>query len=247
MTNETKFTVRRYRIADQVYDILKSQILKGVLPPGQEIAIEQIGKTLNTSKTPIREALHRLKGERLVVDTNRGKMIVTKLSPEEIVHISELYAALQTLALKWGFERISREKLRDNLRMLREAKKDLDQGNPQSFLEIDIDLHDLIGASSGNPWLVRITSQVRSLTAIIRNTFTSLERYEEAWQNHVAVVECLLAGDKDGAIESLNLHIEHVKDRLLASLWEGRGEQKTWKGGEKIKIKKTGKVSLSHD
>ncbi len=218
MTNETEFTIRRYRIADQVYDILKSQILKGVLPPGQEISIEQIGKTLNTSKTPIREALHRLKGERLIVDTDRGRMAVTKLSPEEIVHISELYAALQTLALKWGFERISREKLRQNLGMLQEAKKDLDKGDARPFLEIDIDLHDLIGLSSGNPWLVRITSQVRSLTAIIRNTFTSPERYKEAWQNHVAVVECLLAGDKDGAIKNLNLHIEHVKDHLLASL-----------------------------
>jgi len=56
MNNYTQPIVRRYKIADQVYDILKAQIFKGILAPGEEISTDQLAKKLNTSKTPIREA-----------------------------------------------------------------------------------------------------------------------------------------------------------------------------------------------
>lgn len=226
MKNYTESTVRRYKIADQVYDILKARILKGILAPGQEISTDQLAKELNTSKTPIREALHRLKGERLIVDTDKGKISVIELSPEEVTQISELYAALQTLALKWGFAHIPREKIRENLKMLQEAKKDLEKGNPQYFLEADVILHDLIVAAPGNQWLTRIVSQVRGFIAIIRNMFPSVERYREAWRDHVAVVESILKGDRDSAIRNLNLHTEHVKNRLLASLKQKQGDDR---------------------
>jgi len=217
MNNYTEPTVRRYKIADQVYDMLKSQILKGTVAPGEEISPDQLAKRLNTSKTPIREALHRLKGEGLITDIERGKISVIRLSPEEIAHLSELYAALQTLALRWGFERISREKLRKNLEMLQKAKEDLEKGHLERFLEADVILHDLIVAAAHNRWLTRIVTHVRSFVAIMRNMFPSVERYREAWRDHVAIVESILKGDRDSAIKNLNLHTEHVKNRLLAS------------------------------
>lgn len=226
MNNHTQSTVYRYKMADQVYDILKGQILKGVLVPGEEISADQLARKLNTSKTPVREALHRLKGERLVVDADKGKIIVIELSPEEVTQIGELYATLQTLALKWGFARIPREKLHENLKMLQEAKKNLEKGNPEYFLEADVILHDLIVAAPGNQWLIRIVTQVRNFIAIIRNMFPTMERYREAWHDHVAIVESILKGDRDSAIKNLNLHTEHVNNHLLASLKQKQADDR---------------------
>lgn len=219
-------SVRRYKIVDQVYDILKAQIVNGVLKPGQEISVDELARKLKTSKTPIREALHRLKGEGLVVDSDKGKMSVVSLSSEEVAHISEVYAALQTFALKWGFDHIPLNKVKENLKMLREAKKDLEEGNPEPFLKADVILHDLIANSAGNACLSQILSNLRCFIAIIRNMFPSLERYKEAWEDHMAVVQAILRGDKEAAIKNMNLHTEHVKQRLLASLEEQKGEVK---------------------
>ncbi len=218
IADHTELTVLRYKIADQVYDILKAQITKGIFVPGEEILIDQITKRLNTSKTPIREALNRLKGEGLVLETNRGRMSVIELSSEEIAHLCDLRAALETLALKWGFKNIPRETLQENLRMLKQAKKDLEKGDSESFRKADAILHDLIVTSAGNKWLVQVISQLGNLIEMTKNIYTSLERYRECLQDHIGIVESLLKGDRDSAVRNLNSDIENVKRQLVASL-----------------------------
>lgn len=218
MTNNIQSSVRRYKIADQVYDILRAQIIKGILVPGQEILVDQLAGRLDSSKTPIREALNRLKGEGLIIGTDKGKMSVIKLSSKEITHICELRVALEMLALRWSFENIPREKLQENLRMLREAEEKLKRGDPTHFYEVDTILHNLIVNSAGNQWLSQIISQLRNLIEITRNMFTSIERDKESLREHIIIIESLLKGDKEVAMKNLNSHIEHVKSHLLCQI-----------------------------
>ena len=52
--------------SERVYDALKRRILSGDLPPGEKIEPAAFAEELSSSVTPIRDALHRLTGERLV-------------------------------------------------------------------------------------------------------------------------------------------------------------------------------------
>jgi len=216
--------VRRYKMVDQAYDILKARIIKGKLTPGQEISVNELTKRLNTSRTPIREALGRLKGEGLVVDMDKGKMSVIKLSSKEIAQICELRASLETLALKWGFENIPREKVQENLRMLKEAKKNLEKGDPEYFYKVDTILHNLIVTSADNQWLVKMISQLRNIIEITRNMFTSIKRHGESLQEHIIIVESLLKGSKEATIKNVNLHIDHAKNHLLYQMLHQKEE-----------------------
>lgn len=219
MTNATQFTVQRYKVVDQVYDMLKTQIIKGILPLGEEISVTGLAKKFNASKTPIREALIRLKGEGLVVEeTDKGKMRVIELSPKEIAQIFELRSALETLALKWSFEKIPREKLEETLKMMRQAKKNLETGDYERLREADTFLHSLILAHVDNRWLVEIISQLRDLTEITKNLYISPEGYKEGLHYHIAIVEYILKGDRNSAIKNLNSDIEDAKRRVLVAL-----------------------------
>ena len=216
MSNDTQFTIQRYKISDQVYDMLKTQIMKGILTLGEEISVTELAKRFNVSKTPIKEALIRLKGEGLVVvETDSGKMTVIELSAEEIAQICELRAALETLALKWSFENIPREKLEETLKILRQAKKYLETGDYKRLRETDTFLHSLILSHVDNRWLAQIISQLLDLTEITKNLFVSQEGYKEGLHYHIAIVECILKGDRNSAIKNLNSDIEYAKRRLL--------------------------------
>lgn len=57
---------------ERVYNELKRMLAEGELPPGSPIEPALIGKQIASSITPIRDALHRLTGERLVEAPNHN-------------------------------------------------------------------------------------------------------------------------------------------------------------------------------
>lgn len=52
--------------AGRVYDALKAMLLSGAVPPGEHLEPARLAEGLASSVTPVRDALHRLVGERLV-------------------------------------------------------------------------------------------------------------------------------------------------------------------------------------
>lgn len=51
---------------ERVYDALKRHLLSGSVPPGEKLDPAHFAEDLHSSVTPVRDALHRLVGERLV-------------------------------------------------------------------------------------------------------------------------------------------------------------------------------------
>ncbi|RAF22341.1 hypothetical protein DN545_31450, partial [Burkholderia multivorans] len=49
-----------------VYARIKAMILDGTVPPGERITIDRMARELGVSQTPVREAMQRLEGDKLV-------------------------------------------------------------------------------------------------------------------------------------------------------------------------------------
>ncbi|OAN62659.1 GntR family transcriptional regulator [Sphingomonas sp. TDK1] len=65
---------------ERVYDAIKQMLLDGELSPGTPIEPAVIGREIAASITPVRDALHRLTGERLVEAPNHNGFRVPLLS-----------------------------------------------------------------------------------------------------------------------------------------------------------------------
>jgi DNA-binding GntR family transcriptional regulator len=74
---------------ERVYIELKRMLAEGELPPGTPIEPALIGKQIASSITPIRDALHRLTGERLVEAPNHNGFRVPLLTEAAL---RDLYA-----------------------------------------------------------------------------------------------------------------------------------------------------------
>jgi DNA-binding GntR family transcriptional regulator len=69
---------------DTVYQTLRDRIIDGDLPPGLRMSQDGLATELNVSRTPLREALHRLEADGLVVaEANRG-MEVAPISDGQV-------------------------------------------------------------------------------------------------------------------------------------------------------------------
>jgi DNA-binding GntR family transcriptional regulator len=83
---------------DVVKKHLESQIIKGVLKPGERIKEIDVSEKLNVSRPPIREALKMLEGEGLITRIPNKGVFVTHITDQDIWEVSILRVTLHVLA-----------------------------------------------------------------------------------------------------------------------------------------------------
>jgi DNA-binding GntR family transcriptional regulator len=74
---------------------IRRRILEGIYPSGGRLNVDDLARTLDTSKTPVREALGRLESEGLAVFKPRVGWNVSALTVEEFVDFLEIQCALR--------------------------------------------------------------------------------------------------------------------------------------------------------
>lgn len=85
---------------ERVYNELKRMLAEGELPPGTPIEPALIGKQIASSITPIRDALHRLTGERLVEAPNHNGFRVPLLTEAGLRDLYSWNAQILRLAVR---------------------------------------------------------------------------------------------------------------------------------------------------
>ena len=83
-----------------VVETLREAILEGILPPGARLRQEDLAAAFDTSRIPVREALHILEYEGLTRSEPRRGFTVTDLDADQIDEVYDLRIALETHALR---------------------------------------------------------------------------------------------------------------------------------------------------
>src|ERR1700724_4561537 len=74
---------------EQVYEVLRSELLNGVLQPSQKLKMVELTERFGVSQSVIREALTRLTEQRLLVATPQRGFRVRGLSIEDIAELTK--------------------------------------------------------------------------------------------------------------------------------------------------------------
>jgi len=91
---------------DYAYQVIKDLIVSGALLPGQRIVVDRLASEIGTSAIPVREALVRLEGERLVTIKPHAGAIVALITPDLVRKIIESVAVLEGYATALAHPRI---------------------------------------------------------------------------------------------------------------------------------------------
>jgi DNA-binding GntR family transcriptional regulator len=79
---------------DRVYRALKGEYLSGFYEAGARLEIQALADRLRSSKTPVREAIHRLVGEALFEPDPAGGFRVCLLEPHAVIQLYQWNAHL---------------------------------------------------------------------------------------------------------------------------------------------------------
>lgn len=217
---------------DYAYDAIWRQLIKRERQPGERLADTELAAQLGISRTPVRQALHRLAQEDLVRFDARHGFSVRAFTPEDVREIYDVRCALEVLAVRAAGSRVSAEELDAQLRSLIEAREALysahDQRATVLHLQADLKLHNLLIHASGNGRLVRTLGALRSQQALFQYWDTSYpKRNEAASREHERIVRALMARDTNAASQHMAEHIVNARDRVLTDLFEVPAPPKT--------------------
>lgn len=199
----------RVWLSDAAYDRLRDWILDGTLLPGEALRDEALAETLGMSRTPIRDALHRLETEGLVLSTATRRTYVSPVTTEQAHEIYPITAHLEALALQLAFPHLDEDAFAAMTAANARLKEALQRGDSGDALAADYDLHNGFVARCGNEQLIGLLRELKYKVRRIERAFWSAADRTPSVRDHKELIAALRANDLETAQRILERNWRH--------------------------------------
>jgi DNA-binding GntR family transcriptional regulator len=211
--NATLLVERPLLLTDLAYDRLREGIVKGELKLGEQVSEAQLAQRMGISKTPVREALMRLRMEGLVDIVPQRGTFVFKLTPEQVGQLCRYRAMIETAALREAAATQPDQLIRGMRKHIEEMKAAEAAGDLDRLSRIDMNFHHEFVACCTNSYL-------RGAYELIRYQLTALRHRSPIGnmvESHQVLLEALLRKDVEGACQMLHQHVLENEARYSAA------------------------------
>lgn len=206
MASRARATQARGDTGERAYARLHEAIVHGGIKPGARLVEAALCDWLEVSRTPVREALRRLKTDGLVEDGAGGGLRVARY---DVAALHELYVVREVLEATAASEasRHATEAeivaLQDSLRIQRGLTRDI-----PGFARENVVFHKLLYAASRNRFLVRTLQALGDAVALLGQTaIDTPAAVERAIADHSRIVAAIAKRDAERAFEATRRHI----------------------------------------
>lgn len=192
-------------MADTVYQKLRAKILTLELKPGARLVEEELTKSLDAGRTPVREALLLLQGEGLIV-RDKG-WVVQIVEPAAVRGIFESRIAIEGYATRLAADRLSNDELNALARMV-DTMDHAEKLSRKQLNRINQSFHETIVRASHNPLLIQFHEKTQFHYWNMREpiVFADDQRVN-ANEQHRQMLDALAARDATRAEELAREHV----------------------------------------
>jgi DNA-binding GntR family transcriptional regulator len=229
--------------ADTVYEQLKRDIADFRLLPGDRFTEAAICTQQQVSRTPVRQALFRLRQEGVVEVHFRSGWEVKPFDFEKFDHLYDLRILLETTAVQrlcqaeapslckgpWPGVDLSLLTAQAQIWMVPETERCTDRSQVAVW---DEEFHLALVQAMGNPEMLRVHGDVTErIRSVRRLDFTLQDRIQATYTEHTRILSAVLAHDvatatalllghiqaSQAQVRSITLHQIHQARRLAAA------------------------------
>src|SRR5690554_5337141 len=198
-------------LSEQVFRSIQAAIVCGDIAPGSKISEPELARTYGISRGPLREAIHRLEGQRLLVRIPHVGARVVSLSHKELIELYEIRESLEGLACRLAAERMSTAAVQELRDILATHERDaaFQAGIDYFQQEGDYDFHYKIIQGSGNQMLVQLLGEeLYQLVRMYRIQHSSTpNRPQRAFREHHDILDAIANRDGELAEMLMRRHI----------------------------------------
>ena len=182
---------------EKVYDTLKQMIIDGVIKPGERIIETEYSNKFQISRTPIREAIRMLELEGLV----------------------EIRIALESLIIEEIIKKINNQDIKKLEKVLKNTKKAFEVKDIEKVFSLFTEFNQILYDIASLP---KVTGMINNINLYLKRfrklSIDNPSRKEEAFEDHVQILEAIKNKELSTAISINRMHLEKSMNFILSKL-----------------------------
>jgi GntR family transcriptional regulator, rspAB operon transcriptional repressor len=195
----------------QAYTALREAIVSAELAPGTRLSENGLAERLGVSRTPVREALARLREERLVAVVPQLGTFVTRIDPDAVADAHFVRESLECNAIRLTTERITAGDLAELEDIIALQERAEGSGDAARFDRLDDALHRRLCDLSGRDVAWQLSQRARGQLDRVRRLSMPASGYRsEMISQHRMVLAGVADRDPDAAEQALRHHLRMV-------------------------------------
>lgn len=206
-------------LRDVVFYTLRQAILTGELKPGERLMEIHLADKLGVSRTPVREAIHRLELEGLVTTIPRRGAEVAQITEKSMSDVLEVRRAVDALCTELACDRITDEELEKLKQACGHFELCVGTKDARKIAQADVALHDIIVQATRN---IRLIQLVNTLSEqMYRYRFEYIKdssQHETLIKEHRIIYQSIVQKDKDTAAAAARTHIDNQKKAIIRQI-----------------------------
>lgn len=210
-------------VRERTYEYLKEKVLSGGFSPGERLTEEQLAEELDVSRTPVREALHKLELEGLVKPLETRGFCVAQDSREDMEEIFDIRAIMEGYALRVLCETITENSIQKLNGFIEKAEAALKKKKTEEVFKYNTDFHDTLYGliSHHKPRLLNLMGDMRKYVLRYRkSTLHYLNGAQRSIDGHKKIILALKLKDSDLCERIMREHVYEAKEDALQSILE---------------------------
>ncbi|MEJ0012108.1 MAG: GntR family transcriptional regulator [Bauldia sp.] len=205
-------------LSTEAYIELKQAIRNGMIPSGTRITETELSSQLNMSRTPIREAIHRLESEGLLTHQPRKGIAVTQPDHQMIL---ELYIMLETLegtAAGLAAQYASGVEIETLAEFVSEEPQYFD--DQKALSRQNQKIHALIFLAARNRYLLHSYEHTAANFSLLPVLPPDVARATSQHEGHVQILAAIRNRDSVEAERQAREHIRQSRKRRLGNIMQ---------------------------
>lgn len=218
MKLKTNFKERR-SLGQDVFEYLKNAIIEQAIKPAERLVETRIADMLGISRTPLREALHKLEREGWIEKPPSGGYMVVTLAKEDIEQAFAIRSVLEAYAARLAAEKHKEKDLVPLEKKMKEFQDCLETDDKDKLHRINTEFHELLYGLSDSPRLIKMINQLREQVSMFRRIILKQDSFvHESKDDHIKILSLIRARDGEGVERLVRLYIDKGKKVALSQL-----------------------------
>lgn len=196
-------------LGDLAARVLRDAIRAGDIVSGEHLREADVARWLDISRTPVREAFHRLVSEGLLVTGPWNGAMVVELDQQRLVELYAVREALEGAAGRLAAQHASKAEIMNLFRI--SESEEAAKNDPDRLVVINAELHQAIYSATHNRYLLQSLNAIADTLGLLRHsTFVIPGSASQAHREHLDILRAIRDGDPAKAERLARRHVSNA-------------------------------------